>query len=41
MNAITTATITVHPFGHKIICTAVGITFILEDLTRTEQMESS
>ena len=41
LDGITAATITAHPFQRKLIGTAVGVALILEDLTRTEKMESS
>lgn len=40
-DAITTTMITVHLFRQKIVSTAVCITIIPDDLTRTEQMEGS
>lgn len=41
MDTITTATIADHSFQPKLMDTAVGVTVILQDLTRTEKMESS
>lgn len=40
VNAVATATITIHPFDLQIISTTVGVVAIIaEDLTRAEKME--
>lgn len=41
MDAITTATITVDPFRYKIICTAIGVAIVLDNLAGTKQIECS
>lgn len=39
VNAVATATITIHPFDLQIISTTVGVAVIAEDLARAEKME--